>query len=1654
MSRTVTSNNITFMDLTDSRKLDAYITSNLPTTQIYNQNANTSTYTPDWSSTNLQLSADIYLDSKVVTDNSDTSIVWYKKVGTQAKTQVGTGKSLTVNSNQLSSSVGIITYICEAKYNDTETNPPTAHAEIVFTRVDAGLNGSNGTNAPAVVAQYSDDGTTGWTSTLNAATHKYIRHSYDGGKTWSTAIKMVGEDGTSVTIKGTVTSVTKVTGTDYYTLLDNSTSITSAELGDSYLYKGNLYVCVDSRDGQDYFINAGNIQGPSGNDGKSSYVFIRYATDTNGTNMSTSPTGKTYIGIYTSDTNVAPTTAGSYIWSKFVGDSAKSIILNGNCQVFKVSKEGTITPSTITVTAQTLNTSVTSWTYSTNGGQTFRSTVPTGVSLNGDTVSIDGSSITSNSIVIKASDGTYSDTYTIHKVSDGSDGAQGEAGISAPIAFLTNENITFSANAQGQITGTSIISNVVAYNGTTKVLPTIGTITGAPTGMTITSSTISASNEIMLTITIDNNATLGSTSSNTGIISIPIISPVSTILYLTWSKINTGATGAQGATGNAGADAYTVLLTNESHVFPGDVSNAIASTATTQALAYKGSTAQTITIVSVNGVAASTSSTATGITGLSFACSALSGTNPTITFTSTTDFKTVNGTIPIVLTVGGLTFTKQFSYSISFKGNTGASGAQGAAGNPATAYWLISNASVVHKTSTGTIACTPSTLTFTAKSQTGVATPTDYAGRWIISYSTDGSTYTELYKSTTNEASKTITVGTTYKTIKCQMYLAGGTTTLLDEQIIPIVSDGTPGTSASLVTVTPSALYFKSTTGKNGNFSPDYIYLYPRFQNATYSNWQYSTDGVNWVAVSGANGLTVGTYNSVANSLMISKTSTLYTDTITSISFRCNSTVSTVYDIVSIAKIYDVVDLQIGARNLAEKTNQGVTNWTWAMQAGDYTKEEYVDSNKVKCCKLTKGTDTAQSGWSVIEYTNIGVFKYEPDQTYTISFDVLSSVTTSMSVRLLQGNGTNDLGSKYVAIKNKVTENVWSKIVYTVNTLSTLPELSSQCLYITGMSSANGVSYVFKNVQITKGNTLSDWSPAPEDLVEESSSVNAILSNEAHFFVANSNGVPTASSVVLDVIGFKGSTRFATTVGTITGLPSAGMTTTISNNGTTSTKITVAVTTALTSAIADYGTLTIPITVNGKTINKVFSWSKSKAGTDAITFQIYAPNGYILTADLPSLTLQTFAYEGSATISSGATFQWYSWDNDAWVSISGSTSNSLTVTKTDVLKSNSYKCEMTYKSKIYTATATVEDKTDIYESLIRVNAKYSVNNTLYWILYATIYSEDGERDALLGPISDTAPIGVAVGSYWYKVDNTVCTITLMKYTGTEWISTTDTQELQYDWFLFKDVEDMVTLGESSKVKIVVANDFSHTCNIQCNISDSNYLLLSRNNQSLTDPSDPIVSNEAPSNPTNGQMWIKTNTDGSYVLSIWNSSQNQWAISNTDNQNKVYTTKPTSYKAGDVWLVGGDYQPTIYKSGVAQTDKYLVGTMLKAQYASTTYKDSDWVEALSYKEQLNDLQEHIDTYNQYFSFDNSGVIMTAKDASGNVSDFKTKLTNTELGFYQGDDKVAHINDNTLIISKAQINTELSVVGDAPTLKVGNFIFIQESNGSFSISTDIS
>ena len=366
-------------------------------------------------------------------------------------------------------------------------------------------------------------------------------------------------------------------------------------------------------------------------------------------------------------------------------------------------------------------------------------------------------------------------------------------------------------------------------------------------------------------------------------------------------------------------------------------------------------------------------------------------------------------------------------------------------------------------------------------------------------------------------------------------------------------TDGINGSNASLVSITPSALFFKSTEGKDGQFTPNTIYLYPRFQTVTYNKWQYSIDGgTNWNdVVHGEDNLWIGKFNSIPNVLAINVGCSLYTDLITSISFKCLSSDNTVYDIVSISKIYDVVDLQIGARNLVFDSNRAVTN------SGYYVETYNMSEDWVR------------------------------EEVYTIS--IKGTVNDGQYFRIWANGPTTPL-TTVIYDKSRDIH------VVTFKTPSIIETRNEKTLLVYNYPRETATQASIEWVKLEKGNKATDWSPAPEDLIESAANVNVMLSNEAHFFEADSNGIPTETEIILDVVGYKGSIQSETSVGAIEGLPSAGMTATIINNKTTNTQVSIEVTNKLTSEISDSGTLKIPITVNGHTINKFFSWSKSKAG--------------------------------------------------------------------------------------------------------------------------------------------------------------------------------------------------------------------------------------------------------------------------------------------------------------------------------------------------------------------------------------------------------------------------------------------------------------------------
>lgn len=85
---------------------------------------------------------------------------------------------------------------------------------------------------------------------------------------------------------------------------------------DSGNYKDYAWSLIKGADGKT------PVKGVDYFDGVSSYLWIRYATDANGTGMTQTPSSDTkYIGTASTTTSTAPTQASAYKWSKYVGEN-------------------------------------------------------------------------------------------------------------------------------------------------------------------------------------------------------------------------------------------------------------------------------------------------------------------------------------------------------------------------------------------------------------------------------------------------------------------------------------------------------------------------------------------------------------------------------------------------------------------------------------------------------------------------------------------------------------------------------------------------------------------------------------------------------------------------------------------------------------------------------------------------------------------------------------------------------------------------------------------------------------------------------------------------------------------------------------------------------------------------------------------------------------------------------------------------------------------------------------------------------------------------------------------------------------------------------------------------------------------------------------
>lgn len=218
-----------------------------------------------------------------------------------------------------------------------------------------------------------------------------------------------------------------------------------------------------------------------------------------------------------------------------------------------------------------------------------------------------------------------------------------------------------------------------------------------------------------------------------------------------------------------GIGAITVNLSNDNVTVPADYdgSNPVLTEATTDVAVYEGG-------VDVTGDWTITPYLGTGISGTFVS-------NTWTTSTLTAD----NSYVDFEATRTGYT-TQVIRFTIS-KAKAGSDG------TPATVYIAEPSVGAIKKDNTDTYI--PTTVTFNAYSVTGTGDRQDYSGRFIIATSDGGVSWSDQYTSASDESSYEYTIPADITHVRVSLYEAGGTATLVDREVVPIIQDGADGTN-------------------------------------------------------------------------------------------------------------------------------------------------------------------------------------------------------------------------------------------------------------------------------------------------------------------------------------------------------------------------------------------------------------------------------------------------------------------------------------------------------------------------------------------------------------------------------------------------------------------------------------------------------------------------------------------------------------------------------------------------------------------------------------------------------------------------------------------------------------------------------------------
>lgn len=228
-------------------------------------------------------------------------------------------------------------------------------------------------------------------------------------------------------------------------------------------------------------------------------------------------------------------------------------------------------------------------------------------------------------------------------------------------------------------------------------------------------------------------------------------------------------------------------------------------------------------------------------------------------------------------------------------------------------------------------------------------------------------------------------------------------------------------------------------------------------------------------------------------------------------------------------------------------------------------------------------------------------------------------------------------------------------------------------------------------------------------IVDVTDAYSVLLTSEAYTFVGNTDGVAAGASCETEAVAYCGTNQCSNVnVNSSNITCPTGITATVTNSGTARPKITFKTTATISTACE----ATIPVVVDGITVNKKFSFAVAKAGVqgvkgdkgdrgeqgakgeqgiqgvqgvkgdngaDAITLTITSSNGTVFKNNEGSTVLTAHVFvggneqtiENNGTCGSLGTVKWYKGS-----ATSGTSAKSITVTAKEVTNSMAYTCQL------------------------------------------------------------------------------------------------------------------------------------------------------------------------------------------------------------------------------------------------------------------------------------------------------------------------------------------------------------------------------------------